>query len=1517
MLCAIAPSTALAFRAEDGGFPRIRSEAAASRQAQAAPRVLSAAQAEAATAIEREGMKVVWDQRLATPMVVRGTDLGAPSAARRQGRAMAAAGGDQAEDTSALAVLDNLALLFGIQDAAAEFKVKKETVDGKGFRHVRVSQWHNGLRVVGGSLIVHFNNAGVAYEVNGKYIPDIEVTDRAKITEAEAVRLAKASLAARDVTAGDTEAPPEQVVFAKNMESRRAYELALVRRAGDQIISRWRVWVDALDGAVLLAYNDIKQIGAPTGNGAPALLSGTRLSAEGGGTATVTGWEEHVTPPVFYMHDPELKWQLLNGAITSGYPDSSTYAHRFTSDWGTSDPAEVSGAVNFAISQEYFRNVHGRDSYNGEGILARAYVHHPENDGSPMNNAYWNGIAIYIGDGDGQSMSSLVVLDVFAHEYTHAVTEYTADLRYEDESGALNESFSDIFGVCAEFYAQPDGRSSYPNALPGHADWLIGEDCMVGVTAMRDMRDPKNWRTVGFGGAQPSLYKGSYWYEGLLDSGGVHQNSGVQNYFFYLLCEGGSGTNDTSAYGFNVTGIGIENAEQIAYRALAVYCTEDTDYFAAKEAWISAARDLDPTWVRSVKHAWNAVLGLAPPPPMAINTVSELPGGWVGTPYTLSFYAVNGIPAYTWELAGGDPLPQGLSLSTDGRLTGVPLEEGTRVFRVIATDQVGEAATNQFTLVIASRMEIPYEQNFDAKAGMPDAWFQEFEVNNVSWVFRSGSGTTPANPSQAYSAPNNARLGVDKDALIGSTTRLVTPMIDFGEAPYAAVLTFRHYMAQWVSSRDRLRVYYRTAPNAEWVLLEEYAANVSTWTQRNITLPETSRTFYIAFEGVANYGYGIHIDDVWIGDPTPELHIQSPGELEEAVIDHSYSNSLTAVGGIPPYTFSIVQGSLPPGLSLSEDGVISGTGTVAVEDAPFTVQVTDSVGATNTLDLLLTVAPPRAVLFYEDFESAGLTKQQWTQQQITNTLTWVVQGGGGNANSILLPRYAHGGNFNATLYWWNIGQERTDHVTRLISPEINLGLTPVAPRLTFWHCMAELQDDQDHLRVYARSSASAEWVLLATYTNDVPMWTKRTLILPNPTSTYYLAFEGNARYGAGVCLDDIRITENAPAPVFITPSPLADGTIWLDYQAKLIASGGIEPYVFALTSYGSLPEGVTLASDGTLSGIPGEAGVFQFEVYVTGADGLATTNQYQLRIVGGHALPLTEDFESGAALPDGWTLEDAGAFDWTFQNGSPSRYPSSAHSGTINACFYYNKPGVVRRKLVMPMLNTLKGIENPRLSFWFYMKDWDGDLDILKVYYKTSPTNTTWTLLETFKTSVSSWTQVTIALQDPSESYMIAFEGESHWGHGICIDDVEVTGEAVSTGSDYETWKKEQFQEDADNPDIAGDYADPDGDGVPNIWEYIHGTNPKDETEGPGAVLHISIVDGKPVLFFQIGKDAIAVGVTWWIETCTDLLVQDWEDVNGTESPTSQDFWWEIMYETGLSVADSPQRFFRLKAIVP
>lgn len=167
--------------------------------------------------------------------------------------------------------------------------------------------------------------------------------------------------------------------------------------------------------------------------------------------------------------------------------------------------------------------------------------------------------------------------------------------------------------------------------------------------------------------------------------------------------------------------------------------------------------------------------------------------------------------------------------------------------------------------------------------------------------------------------------------------------------------------------------------------------------------------------------------------------------------------------------------------------------------------------------------------FTEDFENGGLIPACWTQEQVNNSgISWNFVTGNGSSN----PETAHGGAYNACLK----DNSSADNKTRLISPPLNLSAL-INPSLQFWHTQAFWSPDQDELRVFYRTSADSEWILLQAYTQNIASWTMHTLDLPDASETCCIAFEGNAKYGYGICVDDIMVSGTFRT-LSVTPSNL-------------------------------------------------------------------------------------------------------------------------------------------------------------------------------------------------------------------------------------------------------------------------------------------------------------------------------------------------------------------------------------------
>ena len=309
-------------------------------------------------------------------------------------------------------------------------------------------------------------------------------------------------------------------------------------------------------------------------------------------------------------------------------------------NWTDNQPSLVTSYWGLRASYDYFNLIHHRKSYDGKN--SKMTIFNDPNEDTCGNNANGGGGTIRIGLAGAGDNDDYNALDIVGHEFTHSVIEQTAGLSYDNtkESAALNESFCDIFGQMVEQWLE-GGTSK---------EWVIGDD--RGCTPFfcsgkqfpprcRDFQTPKNFNN-------PDTYKGNFWQSSSIDP---HNNGCVQNRWFALLCDGGTGTNTELGSAYNVAGIGRVKARNIAYRTLTQYLTANSGFADARAGSIDAASDLfggDSPEVESVTNAWCAV-GLCPYVIPTQADIFDLPGG---NPNPAS-------PNNNNSLAGATPIGQG------------------------------------------------------------------------------------------------------------------------------------------------------------------------------------------------------------------------------------------------------------------------------------------------------------------------------------------------------------------------------------------------------------------------------------------------------------------------------------------------------------------------------------------------------------------------------------------------------------------------------------------------------------------------------------------------------------------------------------------------------------------------------------------------------------------------------------------------------------------------------------------
>ncbi|AFH66221.1 M4 family metallopeptidase [Paenibacillus caseinilyticus] len=460
--------------------------------------------------------------------------------------------------------LDSQKSLFAVNgDPKENFEILEEIADPeKGTYHVRLAQKYKGLKVFGAQQTVHLEDNGGNASYLGQFVPDLDkkakLKQKPQLSAQQAVEKAKQDAGEAVGPLTKFEIPPqaELQIYVQGEDASLAYILEL--NFLEPKPGRWQYVIDAVSGKILAKWNKLDEVSA-AGTG----VNGDTKAFQS--TASSTGYT---------LVDGARKINTYTAGNRTSLPGSIV---RDTDNYWT-DGAAVDAHAHAATTYDYYKNVHGRSSYDNAGAAIDSTVHYSYR----YNNAFWNGYQMVYGDGDGVTFKALSgSLDVVAHELTHAVTEYSAGLIYQNESGALNESISDIFG-----------------AMLDSGDWLLGEDVYTPGTSGDALRSLSNPAAYG----DPDHY--SKRYTGTADNGGVHTNSGINNKAAYLLAQGGT------HYGVSVQGIGREKTGKIYYRALTVYLTPSSNFRNMRQAAIQAATDLygsTSAEAASVKAAYTAV----------------------------------------------------------------------------------------------------------------------------------------------------------------------------------------------------------------------------------------------------------------------------------------------------------------------------------------------------------------------------------------------------------------------------------------------------------------------------------------------------------------------------------------------------------------------------------------------------------------------------------------------------------------------------------------------------------------------------------------------------------------------------------------------------------------------------------------------------------------------------------------------------------------------------------------------
>jgi Zn-dependent metalloprotease len=527
--------------------------------------------------------------------------------------------------------------LLRVGNPEAEFGITETQLDNLNQAHIRMKQTYRGVEVYGSQLILHSRN-NLVESLNGRYFPTPTLADvKPAITAEGAINAAATDLrgktAAGQLTAFqkqllDYEKPETQLVIYHLNDDARAPRLTWHVTLRPNFVELWEYFVDAKTGKVLHQYNHTCSVdGARTATAKDLNNANSTIHTYQAGS---NYYFMDASRPMFnaakskFPEEPAGIVWTMDAKNTSSKNFEAYHIGSTSNSWN--NPTAVSAHSNSGKAFEYFKNVHNRNAIDGKGGNVIAFINVADDDGKGLDNAYWNGKAMFYGNGRVGFKPLAGSLDVAGHEMSHGVIGNSAKLEYQGQSGAMNESFADIFGAMMD----PD-------------DWKIGEDVVKTAYfpsgALRDLSNPHNGgNSLSDNSYQPRVM--AEYYAGTEDNGGVHVNSGICNWAYYKFA----------------TATGKAKAEKVYYRALTTYLTPKSQFLDLRLAVVQAATDLHGATsaeVNAAKAAFDAV-GIFEVGGGNNNPPSDLPSN-PGQDFIICYDASkNDSDPNTWYVSGTD-----------------------------------------------------------------------------------------------------------------------------------------------------------------------------------------------------------------------------------------------------------------------------------------------------------------------------------------------------------------------------------------------------------------------------------------------------------------------------------------------------------------------------------------------------------------------------------------------------------------------------------------------------------------------------------------------------------------------------------------------------------------------------------------------------------------------------------------------------------------------------------------------
>lgn len=475
-----------------------------------------------------------------------------------------------------------------LSEGRNDFRILQQEADAYGNYHIKFQQTKDGVDVYGAQAWLHFRaNGEISY--TGRTVPTPKAdVNQLSVSQNTAENIAKADLQKKyPFTDKSAQAlknlhllpfVSEKILMpnATTLQSKLVWHVSV----RPDMMHHWEYFVDANTGTILNKYDHTCAVGPATGT-APDLK---------GVNQTVNSFNDGLfylinSTKSMYTGSTSVKPNSGQGIIITldlqnTNLNNPSYVEISSSSANSWSPTAVSAHNNSSLAFNYYKNKFARNSIDGKGGDVVAFINVADDNGGGMDNAFWNGEYMFYGNGATAFKPLARGLDVGGHEMTHGVVQNTANLEYQGESGAINESMADCFAVLIE-----------------DLNYTIGEDVVKTSAfpsgALRNLQDPHNGgSSLSSPGYQPAHVNEQY--TGSQDNGGVHINSGIPNKAFYLIA----------------TSISKAKAEQIYYKALSQYLTKSSKFIDLRIAVIQAASDIyggSSNEVNVIRQSFDAV----------------------------------------------------------------------------------------------------------------------------------------------------------------------------------------------------------------------------------------------------------------------------------------------------------------------------------------------------------------------------------------------------------------------------------------------------------------------------------------------------------------------------------------------------------------------------------------------------------------------------------------------------------------------------------------------------------------------------------------------------------------------------------------------------------------------------------------------------------------------------------------------------------------------------------------------